>query len=317
MIALSAIVVSWNAKRYVHECLTSLCNQNLNVDFEIVLVDNASSDGTPEMVRRDFPQVTVIDNSRNFGFAKANNIGIEAARGRYIALINSDVNVPASCLQRLYTFLEHSPAVGVVGPRMLTADGHFGRSYMRFPNIWNCLCTALCLNSLHNGKLFGGVLMTDFDGQRTIDVDVLNGWFLMLRREALETVGLLDERFFMYGEDVDWSYRFYKAGWRRVYFAGASALHYGGASSSRAAAKFYVQMHKANFQYWKKHHSALGVVGYWLTTLTHHSLRLIGYLLVYLFTRGGHLDALAKFQRSASCIVWLLTSRSEGARLRS
>jgi GT2 family glycosyltransferase len=311
MIELSIIVVSWNAKNYVQECLASLYAQSLSVSAEIIVVDNASSDGTPKMVRRQFGDVILIRNADNLGFAKANNVGIRAAKGKYLCLINSDVNVPPECLQTIYDFMEQHPTVGVAGPRMLTPDGLMARSYMRFPTLWNCLCNALFLDLVFKGsRRFGGVLMTDFDGEKTSEVDVLNGWFLVVRRQALDLVGLLDESFFMYGEDIDWSYRFHHAGWRRAYFAGARALHYGGASSKIASTRFYVQMHKANLQYWKKHHSKVGVFGYWLTTLVHHVLRALAYSLVYLIKRGKHLEASFKIKRSAACIAWLVGLRS-------
>jgi GT2 family glycosyltransferase len=312
MVELSIIVVSWNAKSYVQECLTSLSQQSLNVSIEIIVVDNASSDGTPEMVQQQFPHMILIRNSENLGFAKANNIGLRVAKGRYLCLINSDVNVPPECLQTIHDFMEQNPAVGVAGPRMLTTDGLVSRSYMRFPTLWNSFCNALSLDSVFKGShLFGGVLMSDFDNKKTSEVDVLNGWFLVVRREAADLVGFLDESFFMYGEDIDWSYRFHHAGWGRVYFAGASALHYGGASSKAASTRFYIQMHRANLQYWKKHYSRVGVLGYWLTTLVHHALRTMAYSLVYLFTRGRKLEASFKMKRSAFCIAWLMGLRSE------
>src|ERR1035441_7831998 len=130
---------------------------------------------------------------------------------------------------------------------MVTPGGGVGRSYMRFPSVWRCLCYALSLDLVLKGrKFFDGFLMREFRNDSTAEVDVLNGWFLMIRRAALEEVGGLDERFFMYGEDVDWSYRFHKAGWRRVYFAAAESLHYGGASSAVAPVRFYVAMQQAN-----------------------------------------------------------------------
>lgn len=311
MAELSIIVVSWNARSYVQECLASLSQQVLSVPVEIVVVDNASSDGTPQMIRREFPQVVLIENTKNLGFARGNNIGIQATRGKYACLINSDVNVPPDCLEKMYDFMEQNRTIGLLGPRMLGPDSRVGRSWMRFPTVWNCFCTALCLDVLFRGKsLFGGILMTDFDRERTADVDVLNGWFVMIRRRALENVGLLDECFFMYGEDMDWSYRFHKAGWRRVYFSGAAAFHYGGASSAVASTKFYVQMYKANFQYWRKYHSWFGVAGYWVATLTHHVLRAAGFSLICLFKREARLKASSKVKRSVACIAWLMGSRS-------
>ncbi len=312
MAELSIIVVSWNAKRYVEECLDSLAHQSLNIVTETIVVDNASSDGTPEMVSSRFPGVTLIRNDVNLGFATANNIGIRASKGRFVCLVNSDVNVPEGCLQTMYNFMQQHPGIGVSGPRMIAPGGFVARSYMRFPTVWNSLCTALTLGSIFKGSpRFGGVLMNDFDNTATSAVDVLNGWFLLIRREALNQVGLLDESFFMYGEDIDWSYRFHQAGWPRVYFAGAQALHYGGASSKAASTRFYIQMYRANLQYWKKHHTSLGVLGYWLTALLYHLLRAAGHSLMYIFRRSEHVDAPLKVKRSAFCLAWLMGLRAE------
>ena len=311
MVEVSVIVVSWNAKSYVQECIASVTRSALSVPFEVIVIDNASNDGTPDMVRRLFPRVCLITNEENLGFAKANNQGLQTATGKYLCLVNSDVNVPPECLQAMYDFMVRNTKVGVLGPRMLTSEGHLGRSWMRFPTVWNCLCSALALPSVfRRSRIFGGVLMGDFDGGRTSEVNVLNGWFLMVRREALNAVGPLDESFFMYGEDIDWSYRFRNAGWPRVYFAGAQARHYGGASSANAPTRFYLQMNKANLQCFKKHHSRIGVLGYWLTTFIYHLLRIGGYSLMYLFKRGTQPEASFKIRRSVACIAWLFGSRS-------
>jgi GT2 family glycosyltransferase len=291
----------------VQECLASLRGQVLTASREIILVDNASTDSTLDLVRQQFPEVNVIENSVNLGFAKATNAGIRASRGRYIFLINSDVNVPSTCLQNLYTFMERESSAGMVGPRMRAADGNVYRSYMRFPTLWNCLCRAFALDIVfkHN-SLFGGNLMADFDNERTADVDVLNGWFLAVRREAVDSVGLLDETFFMYGEDIDWSYRFHQAGWRRIYFSGASALHYGGASSARAALRFYIQMQRANFRYWRKRRGSLGVLEFWITAFLHHGIRLLAYTTLYALALETSGDIRFKMRRNAACLAWLL-----------
>jgi GT2 family glycosyltransferase len=311
MTALSLILVTWNAKHYVHECLVSLCQQELSVNAEIIVVDNASSDGTPAMVRTEFPHIMLVENPTNLGFSTANNIGIKKARGEYLCLINSDVNVPPHCLQTIYNFMVQHPKIGVLGPRMLTPEGAIGRSYMRFPTLWNCMCSALSLSKVcRNNTLCGGVLMPDFDNERTAEVDVLNGWFLVVRRQALDQVGTLDERFFMYGEDIDWCYRFHKAGWKRIYFAGVSALHYGGASSKRASAQLYIEMQRANLQYWQKHHSRVGVIGYCLTMLVHQIIRAVAYGLIYIFSGSGRVEAAGKVKRSAACIAWLIGLRA-------
>ncbi len=314
---LSIVIVTWNARDYAQQCLKSLRQQDARLLTETIIVDNASSDGVLEMIRSEFSSVRLIENTDNLGFAKANNIGISRSRGKYICLINSDVYVPPDCLRKMHAYMEQNQDVGAVSPRMRGRNGKVGRSYMRFPTVRTCLCHALALDSLFRGcRTFGGTMMTDFCNDETSDMDVLNGWFLMVRREALGEVGLLDERFFMYGEDIEWSYRFAKAGWRRVYFAGAEALHYGGASSSKAPTRFYLEMQWANIQFWKKHHSRMGVFGYVLTIWLHELVRILGHSFIYFTKESARQDAGFKVRRGLACLSWLSRVCMEGKFLR-
>ena len=304
---LSIIIVTWNTKRIVRECLESLANHTKNPNTEIIVVDNASSDGTSQLIREHFPQVQLCQNDTNLGFARANNIGIRLSTGRYVCLVNSDVVVPAGCLEKMVQYMEQHPDIGMLGPKMLLPQGTIGQSCFRFPSVWNWFCRALALDRLFRGsRLLGGFLMTDFGYDRVTDVDVLTGWFWMLRREALNHVGLLDECFFMYGEDIDWSRRFHKAGWRVVFYPEAEAVHYCAASSSNAPTRFYVEMNRANMQYFQRYHSRFGVFGFWFTTWLHQVIRIVGYGIVYLFRGAGNPEAGFKVKRSAACLLWLM-----------
>jgi GT2 family glycosyltransferase len=313
---LSIVIVAWNGRDFVQECLASLQCQAGGISTEIILVDNGSSDGTPDMVRDQFLHVHLVQNKRNEGFAKANNVGMRLSGGKYICLVNSDVVLPPDCLLKMHSFMEQHPTVGVLGPRMLRPDGCVGRSYMRFPSVWRCLCDALTLHVLFKGwKGVGGILMRDFRNGSTSDVDVLNGWFLMVRRAALVDVGALDEQFFMYAEDIDWSYRFHVAGWRRVYFAGAEALHYGGASSAAAPVRFHIAMQQANLQLYRKHNGRIRALGYLLTMWLHEICRVAGYGVIFVVKQSSRADAAAKVRRSISCLWWLCgMRRAEEAR---
>jgi GT2 family glycosyltransferase len=305
-VELSIIIVTWNAKKFVRECLESLQFYWQDSNAEIIVVDNASSDGTPALVRQEFPHVRLLENTSNLGFAKANNIGMCVSRGKYVCLINSDVNVPLKCIERMIEYMDRNPPVGLLGPRMLRPDGLVGRSYMRFPSIWRGVCNALALHSIFKGsKSFGGILMTDFDNDQTAEVDVLNGWFVMTRRQALEQVGMLDERFFIYGEDIDWSYRFHKAGWKRVYFSGAQALHYGAASSAAAPVRFYIEMQRANIQLYRKHYGRVPALWYGIIRGLHEIIRLIGYSILFVAKKSVRSSSVFKLKRSFACICWL------------
>ena len=217
----SVVIVVWNAKTYVLECLKSLREHCAGVYSEVVVVDNASSDGTPDIVAERFPEFYLIRNSENLGFARANNIGMSRCTGDFICLVNSDVKFTSDCITPMLEYLAAHRDVAMLGPQMLSADGEVRRSTMRFPTVWNNFCRALGLDVLFKGSsLFGGMMMADFDHRRTMPVEVLNGWFILARRTAVERVGHFDPQFFMYGEDVDWSYRFHQSGEKLVFFAG-------------------------------------------------------------------------------------------------
>jgi GT2 family glycosyltransferase len=308
---LSIVVVTWNAKKYVWECLSSLLKLKELCSSEIIVIDNDSSDGTPELVRDSFPLVKLVRNDSNLGFAKATNIGIKEASGKYVCLINSDVVVPEGCIESMFRYMEQNQDIGLLGPQMLGPDGLVHRSTMRFPTVWSSFCHALALDSLFKGsKFFGGFLMRDFEHDKTMDVDVLNGWFWMVRRTALDQVGLLDERFFIYGEDIDWCRRFYLADWRVVLYHAAAALHYGGASSARAPIRFYIEMQRANLQYWKKHSSRLAIWCFVFNSWIHHIIRIVGHGTICMFSRSRCSEAAFKVERSVASIRWLIGHES-------
>jgi len=304
---LSIIIVTWNGKQYAWECLDSLRTYQGDPTVEVIVVDNASSDGTPAMVKQEFPWVRLIQSGANLGFAKANNIGMVASTGKYVCLVNSDVRVLPDCLPNMREYMEANPTIGMLGPQMLCPDGLIGRSYMRFPTLWRNLCDALALRCVFRGsETLNGIEMTDFDNRQTAEVDVLNGWFLMVRRNALEQVRMLDEQFFMYGEDIDWSYRFHKAGWKRVYFSGARAFHHGGASSAVAPARFYIEMRRANFQLCKKHNGSLWTLGHIAVTCLHEIIRVVGYCFLWIARKSDRSLAVAKARRSLASIKLLI-----------
>jgi GT2 family glycosyltransferase len=273
----SFIIVSWNCWSFLEGCLRSI-HEHVHVPHDVIVVDNASTDGTPALLAVQFPDVRVMALSENVGFARGNNVGIRAARGHYLALVNPDVVVLDGCVERLLSTIEANPMCGIVGPAMLDSHGQVRRSGMRLPSLWNSLCDALVLHRIFGRhRPIGGQLMADFNWAETREVDVLNGWFWLIRRNAMDTVGVLDERFFMYGEDVDWCKRFRDAGWTMVFEPDAEAIHHGGGSSRQAPLRFYVQLDAADFQYWTKHHSRFELAWFRTIRSLHHGLRLACY----------------------------------------
>jgi GT2 family glycosyltransferase len=271
---ISIVIVAWNAQRYLELCLESLAAAPPRRSMEVIVVDNASSDGTVEMIEKCYSWVKLIKSPENLGFSRGNNLGIRECKGRYIALINPDVQVLPGCLDALADFLDQNPKVGNVGPRVLNPDMTLQSSCRRFPTLWNNFCTATSLSSIFKGsRLFAGEHMFYFAHDRTMSVNVLVGCFSMIRREAFDAVGLLGEGLFMYGDDVDWCRRCWKAGWEVVFFPGARAIHDRGKITAPYPVRFAVAQQKSVLYYWSKHHGFLGASGIRSIILFHHLLR--------------------------------------------
>jgi GT2 family glycosyltransferase len=307
--ALSIIVVSWNARDYLMQCLASLLAGECRCSRQIIVVDNASTDGSAEAVTRNYPQVQLIRNATNLGFARANNIGISAAKGQWVCLVNSDVKVPPDCIDKLIRYQEEHAEVGMVGPRIIGGDGKLQRSCRGFPTVWDMFCRALALDSVFPGiRLFTGYSLRHWTQDTCRNVDILSGCFWLVRRKALEEVGLLDESFFMYGEDLDWCKRFWNRGWKLAFVPAAEAIHYGGASSANAPVRFYIERHRADLQYWQKHHSRPATGLYFLITCLHLSLRWAGYAMALRLRPSAHETYRYKAGRSLAALKWLLTA---------
>jgi GT2 family glycosyltransferase len=271
---ISVVIVAWNAQRYLELCLESLVTAAPLRSIEVIVVDNASSDGTVEMIEARYPWVKLIKSTENLGFSRGNNVGIRQCEGRYIALVNPDVQVLPGCMDELADFLDQNPKVGNVGPRVLNPDLTMQSTCRRFPTLWNNFCTAAGLNATFKGsRFFAGEHMFYFSHDRTLAVNVLVGCFSMIRREAFDTVGLLDENLFMYGDDVDWCRRAWKAGWEVVFFPGARAIHDRGKITAPYPVRFALAQQKSVLYYWSKHHGYFKVLGIRTIMLVHHLVR--------------------------------------------
>ena len=256
------MIVGWNAKHYLELCLESLVAAPPHRSMEVLVVDNASSDGTAEMIESKFPWVKLIKSPENLGFSKGNNLAIRQCQGRYIALVNPDVIVLPGCLDALADFLDQHPKVGNVGPRVFNPDMTLQSTCRRFPTLWNNFCSATALaTKFKNSRLFAGEHMFFFPHDRTIAVDVIVGCFSMIRRETFDAVGLLDENLFMYGDDVDWCRRCWNAGWEVVFFPGAQAIHDRGKITAPYPVRFALAQQRSVLYYWSKHHGFWGVLG--------------------------------------------------------
>ena len=271
---ISVVIVGWNAKHYLELCLQSFAEAPPQRSMEILVVDNASADGTAEMIETRFPHVRLIRSAVNLGFSKGNNVAIRQCRGRYIALVNPDVIVFPGCFDALADFLDEHPKVGNVGPRVFNPDMTQQSTCRRFPNLWNNFCDAAGLASAFKGsRFFAGEHMFYFSHDRILAVDVVVGCFSMIRRETFDAVGLLDEDLFMYGDDVDWCRRCWNAGWQVVFFPGARAIHDRGKITAPYPVRFALAQQRSIIHYWRKHHGFWGVLGIRSIMFLNHFLR--------------------------------------------
>jgi len=308
----SIIIVSWNARKYLDECLASIIRHTDQADIEIIVVDNASTDGSQELVQNSYPSVKLIRLDSNLGFAKANNIGIRQSRGKYLFLINSDVKVHNNFIVPMRGIMEKNPDIGLLGPRIIGSDGKLQQSCFGFPTPWNFLCRALALDtSFPQTKLFCGYMMLYWEHDSFRSVDVINGCFWMARRQALREVGLLDEDYFFFAEDIDWCRRFHEKRWKVVFCPDIEILHYGGASTANAPIKYYVEQQKANLIYVEKHHSRFAQILFYGITVIQEAVRLIGYGLTLSFRPADSETIKYKIKRSVSCMKWLFRITGE------
>ena len=275
MSEISVIIVSWNAREHLRNCLASIRETRGLAVCEIIVVDNASSDGSPEMVNESYPEVKLIRCVRNLGFASANNLGIRQATGTFLALVNSDVIVHRNCFQNLTEFLDDNHDVGFVGPRVIGRDGFVQKTCGRFPTIWNTFCEFFLLGKLLPGLPGFSGFQIQTSGCEPVEVQVLSGCFLVARKAATDQVGILDETFFFYAEDVDWCKRLRDGGWRSIFVPAAQATHFGGGSSENTPLFFSIEMLRANLVYWRKHHGMLGEWAFFILAFLQHATRLI------------------------------------------
>jgi GT2 family glycosyltransferase len=282
----SIIVVAWNVRALLGNCLRSVYEQTKGIKYEVILVDNGSTDSSVEMVRKEFPQTRIIENQDNKGFIKANNQGIEIATGRYVLLLNSDTIVLENAIAKTVQFADAHPEAAVVGCRVLNPDGSLQDNCFRFYSTLNMLLDVLWLSrAFPNSKLFGRKTYGGWDYNSVREVDVVVGCFSLVRMEAIQKVGVMDERFFVYGDDIDWCYRFVKAGWKVLFTPAGRIIHYGGQATKREAGRFSLQLHGAVLINVKTHYSQLTFLACRLLTTCYFLMR-VPYWLLKAAARG-------------------------------
>jgi GT2 family glycosyltransferase len=250
---LSVLIVNYNTGSLLRKCLDSVWPQ-LPPGCEVFVVDNASTDGSLEGLEAAFPGLRVIRNINNDGYARANNQALRLASGQYALLLNPDVTLEPGALAAAIAYLDAQPDVGILGPRILRPDGRLDPPARRsFKTPATYLYKMLGLSRLFpRHRRFGRYYLSYLDEMATADVDSVVGAFLLVRREVIERVGLLDERFFMYCEDEDWCWRAKQAGWRVVYYPGAVVRHCRGSSTAKHPFRMAYHLHRSYFLYHRK-----------------------------------------------------------------
>jgi O-antigen biosynthesis protein len=255
---LSVIIVNYNVKHFLEQCLHSVLKASRNLYTEIFVVDNHSADGSTQLVREKFPNVILIENKENVGFSKANNQAIKQAKGKYILLLNPDTVVEEDTFRKTIAFMEGHPEAGGLGVKMIDGKGNFlPESKRGLPTPWVAFCKMFGLSKLFpKSKRFGEYHLSYLSDHEIHSVDVLAGAFMMLRGEVLNQTGLLDETFFMYGEDIDLSYRIKKAGYHNYYFPETTIIHYKGESTKKGSLNYVKVFYQAMIIFARKHFSS-------------------------------------------------------------
>lgn len=261
MVEVSAVIVSYNSRAYLGRCLASVVPQVEAAGGEVIVVDNASADGSPEVVRA-FAGVRLVENRANVGFVRAVNQGLKLAAGRYFLILNPDTEVRPGALAALVAFLNDHPRVGLAGPRLLNPDGTVQPSRRRFPTLPVLFAESTFVQwRFPRLGLFRRFYCEDLPDGTAHPVDWVTGACLLARREAVEQVGLLDERFFMYCEELDWCRRMWAAGWQVYYVPAAEVVHQEAASSRQDPVRQRVNFYTSRWKYAAKYYgAAAGVV---------------------------------------------------------
>jgi GT2 family glycosyltransferase/lipopolysaccharide/colanic/teichoic acid biosynthesis glycosyltransferase len=254
---ITVIIVNYNVKAFLEQCLMAIERARGDVNIEIFVVDNASVDGSQAMIRKRFPRVKLIENSRNVGFSTANNQALKKAQGKYVLILNPDTLIQEDTITVLKRYLDEHPSVGAVGCKLLNPDGSFQINSRRsFPTPWVAFSRIIGLSRIFpRSRLFGRYNLTYLDPDVETEVDVLSGSLMMLRREVVEQVGFFDEDYFMYGEDIDLSYRIKKAGWQIVYTPATKVIHYKGESTKKSEFSVIVNFYSTMLIFIRKHFS--------------------------------------------------------------
>jgi len=253
---LSIIIVNFDVKALLQRCLKSIYDFQTVLKYEVIVIDNHSEDQSREMVKVDFPNVWLIENPENVGFSSACNQGITRSRGRYLLFLNPDTEFTSGGIIEMIKFMDNHPNIGVCGPKMIGPEGKIQFSSRSFPSYLTSISSGQSiLNRIYPKNPWSGkYLLKDLDRNQKTEVDWVSGSCLLTKRGVVEKIGPLDERFFMYAEDVDFCYRAKKAGYLVYYFPDWAVVHHIGKSTRRRKTRMLAEHHRSMFRFYRKHY---------------------------------------------------------------
>ena len=269
MTKLSVVIVNYNVKHFIEQCLFSVLKASENISCEVFVVDNNSVDGSVTLIKEKFPQINLIVNKVNTGFSVANNQAIKLAKGEYVLLLNPDTVVQEDTFTKILAFMDAHPEAGGLGVKMLDGQGNFAPESKRgLPTPSVAFYKMFGFSRFFpKSKLFGKYHLSYLPEDQICEMDVISGAFMLMRKSVLDKIGMLDETFFMYGEDIDLSYRITQAGYKNYYFPETQIIHYKGESTKRSSLNYVVIFYKAMAIFSKKHFS--GSNAFWFNALIH------------------------------------------------
>ncbi|MBC8413739.1 MAG: glycosyltransferase family 2 protein [Nitrospira sp.] len=288
---LSVAIVNWNTRELLSDCLSSIYDKTQSLDFDVWVVDNGSTDGSVEMVKQKFPEVLLLENTKNLGFSKANNQVLRKNKSRYVLLLNSDTILLDNALKTLVDLMDSHPDAGASGCQLLNADGSLQLSAGRFPGLWSILFGGEIFNNLYrkvfkNSRFFAEYGLSEEEHMHFQEIDHVKGCCLMLRQSVLEKTGLLDEDIFMYFEEIDLCFQIKKTGAKVLYTPEGHIVHLGGQSSICREKSVFGNL-KSQEYYFRKNYGVCYAILLRFVVALGAVIRLPVYLVAYLLSKNG------------------------------
>jgi GT2 family glycosyltransferase len=308
----SIVIINWNTRELLLDCLTSVSQTTAGCTVEVIVVDNGSSDGSPQAVREQFPQVTLIENTENRGFARANNQALTRAAGRYVLLLNSDARLTGGALKNLVSFMDKTPEAGIAACQYLNQDGSKQNSFDNYPTLSTELLNKTLLKTLFPEKFPS----KKRDYTNPLEVDSVIGACMIVRSETIKQVGTLDEDYFFFIEETDWCFRMKQAGWKIYHLPHIGIYHLQGQSKEKNPSKAWIEYYRSVYLFFKKHRSPFSYYTLRVARAVKVAINLALVIVGILFTLGMNKRLLRRFRIYSDLLIWHLKLCPDSAGLR-